>query len=129
MPNHLHEIIFILNESPVGAKHFHQMTRTNATKSKKNASPIPQQIPSYQPIPPHGTEPGSLSAISQNFSSVSTRKINHIRKSAGEKVWQRNFHDRIIRNQNELNKKRRYIIENPLRWDSDSVNPQNIGFN
>lgn len=33
-----------------------------------------------------------------------------------ETIWHRNYHDRIIRNQQELEKVQRYIAENPKRW-------------
>jgi len=31
-------------------------------------------------------------------------------------AWQRSFHDRIIRNQEELERIRMYIKNNPYRW-------------
>jgi len=38
------------------------------------------------------------------------------------KLWQRSFHDRIIRNEKELNKIRQYICNNPIQWDTDENN-------
>ncbi|OGW39762.1 MAG: hypothetical protein A2Y97_03670 [Nitrospirae bacterium RBG_13_39_12] len=35
------------------------------------------------------------------------------------KLWQRNYYERIIRNETELNKIREYIIYNPLNWETD----------
>ncbi|MFC1502307.1 transposase [bacterium] len=43
------------------------------------------------------------------------------------KFWQRNYYDRIIRNEDELNKIREYIIYNPEKWDLDRNNPKNWG--
>ena len=37
-------------------------------------------------------------------------------RRAGRKLWQRGYHDRIIRNESELNALREYIATNPLRW-------------
>jgi len=34
-------------------------------------------------------------------------------------VWQRNYYEHIIRDENELNHIRQYIIENPLKWQED----------
>ncbi|MDF1500606.1 MAG: hypothetical protein P1P76_09060 [Anaerolineales bacterium] len=34
-------------------------------------------------------------------------------------IWQRNYYERVIRDDAELNRLRRYIIENPLRWKTD----------
>lgn len=38
------------------------------------------------------------------------------------KVWQRNYYERIIRNENELNEIRKYIKDNPLKWSVDQEN-------
>ncbi|HLJ66891.1 MAG TPA: transposase [Chloroflexota bacterium] len=39
------------------------------------------------------------------------------------RLWQRGFHDRIIRNERELEAIREYILYNPLRWHLDRENP------
>ncbi len=33
------------------------------------------------------------------------------------KLWQRNYYEHVIRNDDELNKIREYIIQNPDRWN------------
>ncbi len=38
-------------------------------------------------------------------------------------VWQRNYYEHIIRNENELNRIREYIINNPKKWEFDRDNP------
>lgn len=40
-----------------------------------------------------------------------------------EKLWQRSFFDRIIRNDHELGLARKYIVENPINWGKDKENP------
>jgi putative transposase len=57
------------------------------------------------------------------FKTVSTKRINQIRGTPGARVWQRNFYDRIIRNQGELDQLRRYILDNPLKWELDEYYP------
>ncbi len=57
------------------------------------------------------------------FQSAATVKINKTRKTPGAKVWQRNYFDRVIRNEKELYKIREYIIHNPLQWEFDKENP------
>ncbi len=37
--------------------------------------------------------------------------------------------EHIIRNENELNRIRNHIIQNPLKWDLDEDNPDNMGTN
>jgi len=41
-------------------------------------------------------------------------------------VWQRNYYEHIIRDGEDLNRIREYIINNPARWAEDENNPQNI---
>ena len=113
MPNHLHGIVRI--EPYVGAKHLNEQLLKNTQHSIKNASPLRLD----------GTKTGSLSAIIQNFKSITTRKINQIRKTPQAKLWQRNYYEHIIRDENELNKTREYIVNNPLKWELDEENPKN----
>jgi REP element-mobilizing transposase RayT len=49
-----------------------------------------------------------------------------MRDNSGVPVWQRNYYERIIRNDEELARARRYIEENPMRWHLDAENPANI---
>lgn len=60
--------------------------------------------------------PGSVGAIVGQYKSVVSRAINNLRDGAGNSVWQRGYWDRIIRNEDELNKTRHYIATNPKRW-------------
>ena len=39
-------------------------------------------------------------------------------------VWQRNYYERIVRNDDELNRIREYIVGNPTQWESDRENPK-----
>jgi putative transposase len=39
--------------------------------------------------------------------------------------WQRNYYDHVIRDQDELEKIREYIRQNPLVWTCDRYNPEN----
>ena len=43
-----------------------------------------------------------------------------------EKIWQKNYYEHIIRNDNELNNIRQYIHDNPNQWDEDKENPKNL---
>jgi REP element-mobilizing transposase RayT len=64
----------------------------------------------------------SLGAILGQFKSVVTKRINTYREERGlskVQVWQRNYYERIIRDEKELNETRRYIGENPLNWKTD----------
>lgn len=104
MPNHIHGIIWIVDD--VGATRRVAPTKTN---------------------PPAGPAPGSIGAIVGQFKSAVTRRINQRRGTPGVRVWQRNYHEHIIRHERALNAIRRYIAENPLRWHLDRYNPPATG--
>ena len=57
------------------------------------------------------------------FKTVSTKRINEKHQTPGDRLWQRNYYERIVRNTDELNRIRRYIIDNPAQWDRDRNNP------
>ena len=58
-----------------------------------------------------------LSEIVRQLKTFSARRINKMRGSSSP-VWQRNFYEHIIRNENDLNHIREYIIHNPQQRDS-----------
>lgn len=53
------------------------------------------------------------------FKMQSAKQINIYRKKPGFSVWQKNYHDRIIRDENELIRIRQYIKDNPKNWKQD----------
>lgn len=64
------------------------------------------------------TVPGrTLQTVVGSFKSAVSRQI-------GEGVWQRNYWERVIRNEDELNRIRAYIDKNPLCWANDPENLQ-----
>jgi REP element-mobilizing transposase RayT len=40
------------------------------------------------------------------------------------RLWQRNYYERVIRNERELNAVREYVTNYPLQWALDRENPQ-----
>ncbi len=60
-----------------------------------------------------------LSDVVWFFKSLSAKRINILCKTPGQAVWQNGFHDRIIRDEDELNAIRQYIQSNPQRWTLD----------
>ena len=63
-----------------------------------------------------------LGRIVGAFKTMSTARINSLRNTPGEPVWQRNFYEHVIRNEKSLSRIREYIHNNPIRWDSDPEN-------
>ena len=72
--------------------------------------------------------PVSISGIVRNFKSVTTRRINRQRGSKGHKFWQRNYYERVIRNDQEWNDIRQYIECNPI-FRRGEVAPMGSVFN
>ncbi|MCK8816335.1 transposase [Natroniella sulfidigena] len=73
-----------------------------------------------------GRHPGlplpSLSKIMQWFKTMTTNEyIRKVREDDwqpfNKKLWQRSFYDRVIRSEDELNQTRKYIINNPRKWE------------
>jgi putative transposase len=64
-----------------------------------------------------------LPEIVRALKSFSARRINHLRGTPGIPVWQRNFYEHILRNDDELAKARSYIINNPLKWQNNTNKP------
>jgi putative transposase len=112
MPNHIHGIIFILDHGRGEASAVKKPDRSELL----SADASPQRAPI-------GTTPGSLGAIIQNFKSVSTRKINRARDVLGVPVWQRDYYERVVRDEVELAQFRQYIQQNPRRWMEDDEYP------
>lgn len=74
-----------------------------------------------------GLEPApTLSEIVRQFKTFSSKRINQQRNSPGCPVWQRNYYERVIRNEDELSRAREYIVNNPIKWALDKENPANI---
>ena len=110
MPNHVHVIIVIQGRGEASVP-----LHVSKERPGSDASPLRQR--------PNGTQPGSLSAIVQNFKSISTRRMNAARSTPGTPVWQRGFYEHVVRDEEELRAIREYVLGNPARWDEDENNP------
>ena len=63
---------------------------------------------------------GSISSIIRSYKAIVTKKINQICQQKGTSlIWQRNFHEQIIRDGKALDNIRQYILDNPLNWHED----------
>ena len=62
------------------------------------------------------TSPPTQHSILSQFVSTFKRYCN---KEYGHNIWQRSFHDHVIRNKNDYEKISKYISENPLKWQYD----------
>jgi REP element-mobilizing transposase RayT len=96
MPNHLHGILVITDGR--GGSRTAPTSETVAMKRKP------------------------LGGLVGAFKTVSTDWYNQRRGTPGAPLWQRDFYDHIIRNDDKLEKIREYIRTNPLMWKSDPDN-------
>jgi REP element-mobilizing transposase RayT len=71
--------------------------------------------------------PKSLGALVAGFKSSVTARINTSRSTPGVPVWQRNYHDHVIRTQQGYDHIRQYVLSNPALWAADVENPINAG--
>ena len=102
MPNHIHGIIFI--HGIVGAT---------------GRSPLPQNETSRYA---HGPAPKSIGALVAGFKSSVTKRINILRNAPGVPIWQRNYYEHIIRNEEDYERIFNYIATNPSKWAEDEEN-------
>ncbi len=85
-----------------------------------------------QPKTPHtGTQPiaitqsklkppkQTIGAIVRGYKGAVTRKIDTLRRLHGTPVWQRNYHEHIIRDEKSYLRIANYIKTNPHRWSDD----------
>ncbi len=54
------------------------------------------------------------------YRSAVSKQIHRI--SPNIQVWQRNYYERVIRNEKELERIRKYIQNNPFTWNDDQEN-------
>jgi hypothetical protein len=72
-----------------------------------------------------------LPKIVQWFKTMTTNEYIRMVKGEGyrpitQKLWQRNYYERVIRNDTELSRIREYILGNPMKWIEDENHPQNF---
>ena len=106
MPNHIHGIIVVIEKDKVGA--IHELPLQSGMMLRRQML-IPKTI-GY-------------------FKMNSAKYINRLRDAMGYPLWQRNYYEHVIRNENELDRITEYIQNNPLKWDLDRENPLSKNFN
>ncbi len=125
MPSHIHGIIGI-REAP-RATHRVAPTESVTAQADEPTAPETDSRDTTGPLVAHsrprGPAQGSVGAIVGQFKSATTRQIRRRIPSARTPIWQRNFHDHVIRDQTDLDQIRKYILENPAKWETDRENP------
>jgi putative transposase len=108
MPNHVHGIV-VLNADIRGA-------------GGDRDHPNPDAYP-LRPYEGPRVISGSLGAIVRAYKASVTWRIHAMRGGDGSPVWQRNYYEHILRDDNEYRQIIAYIQSNPRRWEADQLHP------
>lgn len=122
MPNHIHGIIVLNDTVTVGAGFTPAQNDVNSQNANETGQPQiktgQSQIKTGQP---QGIAP-TVSDIVGTYKSLVANGCLNIFKSKNEimgKLWQRNYYEHIIRNEQSYQTISNYIINNPARWQDD----------
>jgi REP element-mobilizing transposase RayT len=110
MPNHLHFLIEIVRTNKVDT---HNVDTHNVDTHCSAYLQQQQQQPTLH------RKPRSISSFVAIFKSKTTKKIREMIENPEQKIWQNNYHDHIVRNQEGFNKIYHYIGNNPVMWQKD----------
>jgi putative transposase len=126
MPNHVHGIIFIIDECR-GTASYSQGIPVPEDDGENIISQNKETVDVIQggETPPLRTP--TLGQIIAYFKYQTTKEMNRIDNTGTvTKFWQRNYYEHIIRDEKDLQNKTDYIEANPLLWDEDDENPVNV---
>ena len=135
MPNHVH-VIIVINKNDVetdnvvgvinvGVGVIHELHLHELHLHELHLHELPLQL--NKNIPDHIKRRKMLiPKVVGRYKMNVSKQINQIRNMPGVPLWQRNYYEHIIRSEKSLNAIRKYIIENPLKWELDKENPINI---
>ena len=104
MPNHVHIMLHRLVSETVGGDPLGAPQNTSVFGAPDRSNGAPDRSP-----------PTGIRSIPQLISAF--KRFSN--KQAGIALWQRNYYEHIIRNEQDLFETRKYILENPLKWTLD----------
>jgi putative transposase len=105
MPNHMHGIILI---------HSSDISQTDELQSGQIEKGV------YDTPLPLKSPANTIGAIIRGYKGAVTRQINRLLPEDEKiEVWQRNYHEHIIRNERSYRKISDYILHNPQKWEAD----------
>ncbi len=121
MPNHIHGIIWIephgVGAPLAGAQAGETGVLAGAGATANAGAPASTWV-GARPTPTLGDAIGAFKSIT----TVSNIRTSDMFRSG--KLWQRNYWERVIRDDGELNRIRRYIMDNPANWETDEERPR-----
>ena len=119
MPNHIHGILIIENVSKVGVQYNVYKSHIEPLQPDEPQHSIEPRFHSFQ-----HTVPKSIGSIIRTYKTSVTKRCKE--NGFDQFIWQRNFHDRVIRDDSELKRIQDYIRNNPANWEIDDENPKKI---
>jgi REP element-mobilizing transposase RayT len=127
MPNHVHGIVWIdrvgVEQLAVGPRDLGHGQSDLPFNCAPVAQPLRFDDRRLRRGLRDGLEPGSFFVILRTFKSAAAKCINRLCGTPGGRVWQRDYYERVLRNDGELDAARRYILDNPRKWAEDKHNP------
>jgi REP element-mobilizing transposase RayT len=122
MPNHMHGIIRLLDRGELHSSNdihelhssndIHELHSSNDSDNIKGEFNSPLRSPSQ-----------TIGAIVRGYKSSVTKQINLLNLTgefnSPQRIWQRNYHEHIIRDEKSYNNISNYILNNPLNWTED----------
>ena len=129
MPNHFHGILTI-----VGADLCVRPDSNPDSNPNPNPNPIRPNLKGPNLVDSNaGAHIGApLPKILQWFKTMTTNEyIRNVKQFHWTpftgRLWQRNYYEHVLRDEEERARIRQYIIDNPLNWETDEENPNRRG--
>ena len=120
MPNHFHGILEIVGATLVVAQN-NGIAQTNVV-AKNNNNDFNEEKGQPQGIAPTGKTVGDMIGAFQSI--VTVEYIRGVKNNNWQpfdgKLWQRNYWEHIIRNEQSYQRISEYIINNPSKWEEDT---------
>jgi len=113
MPNHIHGIIWLNSNDKYDAG------RGTSRGTARCAPTCAPTISSTAKRQFGQMDPNSIPVIVRAFKSAVTKRINNLRQTSGQSVWQRNYYEHIIASERDYEEISDYILFNPLNWNKD----------
>jgi len=107
MPNHIHGVIIVAEEyNNMGTCNVPLRRAPQRNREKFGCSVS-----------------NSISTIIKLFKASTTKQINQTRNTSKKPIWQRGFYEHVVRDEEDLNRIREYVIYNPMKWEEDKYYP------
>lgn len=115
MPNHVHGIIQLVGADCIRPDY----TRPDDIQFGCVQLGRVQRAPTVPPTSMIQRAP-TVGDVVRGFKSSVTKRLNAITGTSGQRIWQRNYYEHIIRNEDVYLKIADYIQTNPQRWETDT---------